>query len=218
LDGIDKAGKGTQAERLHAALAGSKVFSFPRYETPLGQAIKRHLAGRIAVRVEHSIDSSDIRIDGDTVYRVAPEDALVFQCMMTADKYAAAPEIRTRQESGLVTICDRYWPSGYAYGVADGLDQAWLREVHRALPQPDVCALIDLPVEVALARGREGRPDVDDRYERDRAKLARVRDVYLELWAENPRWVVIDGALPAAAIHEQLVLGVTGDGGVSSLR
>jgi dTMP kinase len=51
LEGIDKSGKGTQAEllfkRLRAAGHPVECIAFPDYETPVGKEIKRFLSGRV---------------------------------------------------------------------------------------------------------------------------------------------------------------------------
>ena len=59
-----------------------------------------------------------------------------------------------------------------AYGEAFGLDAAWLVDIQRHLPQPDLTVLLDIAPETAVARKQQGR----DRYERDTALLGRVRD------------------------------------------
>jgi len=71
-----------------------------------------------------------------------------------------------------------------AYGEAQGLDPAWLLEIQRYLPQPDVTVLLDIAPEVSAKRKIADR----DRYERDLALLARVRNSYLRQ-AEKDGWV-----------------------------
>ena len=195
IEGVDAAGKNTQskilAERLNA-----KLYSFPRYDTPIGQIIKRHLIGAVALREEDVRDSSDPAIDGDLIYRVAPEDPFMFQTLMLADKCNAADEMQDAYFSGTPVVCDRWVPSAICYGAADGVDRNWLIETHRALPEADLNIFLDVTPEEALRR----RPEARDRYERDREKQKRVRSEYQRWWAENsarsegaPGYTIING-------------------------
>lgn len=198
IDGIDGSGKATQSKILAERL-GAKLYSFPRYETPIGKMIRRHLTGRVALREEHLIDSSDHTIDGDVVFRVASEDSLMFQALMIADKCNAAEEIQDLFLDGTPVVCDRWIPSAICYGAADGVDREWLIQTHLPLPEADLNIFLDVTPEEALRR----RPDARDRYERDREKQKRVREEYQKLWEENA--VLIDGA--------PIYVTVNGDGG-----
>lgn len=137
IEGIDAAGKNSQSKRLVEKFdsigRNAVVMSFPRYETTVGRAIKRHLLGEISVRQEHSIDSSDHTVDGTIVHRVAPEDPLAFQCLMLADKMDAAVDIEAHIYAGRTVICDRWTPSAICFGEADGVDAHWLQRVQEVL-------------------------------------------------------------------------------------
>ncbi len=187
-EGVDAAGKATQsralAQRLDAAL-----FSFPRYGTPVGKAIKRHLHGEIQLcEVRHLLDPGGQT--GRTQHREALEDALVFQSLNLLDKSDAASEIRRLLLNGQHVVCDRWIPSSRCYGAADGLDPAWLERMHASLPQADLNIFLDITPEEALRR----RPEARDRYERDRDKQAAVREQYKQLWASGgDKYVTVDG-------------------------
>lgn len=194
IEGVDAAGKNTQAKRLAEKL-GARLFSFPRYETVTGAAIRGHLSGEW-----QAVDRGGAWPDG-TLER-APHDALVLQALMTANRYEAAHEIETAAKAGDV-ILDRYWPSGYVYGSSDGLSLDWLAAVHERLPVPDLYILLDVDVETSIAR----RPDRRDRYERDSDKLRKVAAAYRYLWTARAglpawtptmdcgreRWRIVDG-------------------------
>jgi dTMP kinase len=184
IEGADGVGKATQvkllAERLAKCGYESEVFSFPRYGTPLGQIIGEHLRRATGGR----------------------SDAITLQCMMTADKYDAAMRILERIGSGAFVVCDRWWPSAFAYGVADGLPPEWLVNIHDRLPVPDLNILIELPADESLQR----RPELRDRYEKDRVLQDRVRENYRTLWRENvsTRWPVVDGGGTPEEVHERV--------------
>lgn len=183
IEGADGAGKNTQSKRIveHLRAIGhtAHLYSFPRYGTPLGAAIRRHLMKEIAL-VE------------DPATR-APEDAMMFQCLMLADKSDAAVSIREHLKNGDFVVCDRWIPSSYCYGKADGLDPEWLDRMHASLPVADLNIYLDVSPEETLRR----RPAMRDRYEENRELQQRVRENYQQLWLghheEKAWWWIVDG-------------------------
>jgi dTMP kinase len=169
FEGLDQSGKQTQAELLRDRLVGDgalvRLMSFPAYETAIGSEIARALRG-------------------DREY--TPE---VMQLLYVSNRYELKPDIEREIGRGTVVICDRYLASSVAYGEAQGLDRVWLGEIQRHLPQPDVTFLLDIPPEVSARRKTADR----DRYERDLALLARVRESYRRQ-AVDSHWIVLDAA------------------------
>ena len=97
------------------------------------------------------------------------------QLLYVANRYERRAEIAAlARATDVVLVCDRYLASSIAYGEAQGLDPAWLRDIQRFLPKPDLTILLDIAPETAVQRKAAGR----DRYERDLALLSRVRDSY----------------------------------------
>lgn len=202
LEGTDAAGKDTQAKLLEARIntktsSQAVVISFPRYETTLGKAIRKHLLNEIAVAdVTSLLPVARALVEGSAPppIRRASEDNLIFQCMQLADKYDAAAIIRRHLRDGVTVIADRWKQSALAYGAVEGLPLDWLYRIQTSLPDPDLSIFIDVSEEESLRR----RPELRDRNERDRVKQRAVREQYQELW--NPRMVprsagYIDGAL-----------------------
>lgn len=203
LEGLDAAGKATNAARLlkRVNLSGREgvIYSFPRYETTVGKAILRHLKSEIVLR--ESRDGEDgTRSEGQRIYTKAPEDALAFQCLMLADKYDAAADINTDLRAGKVVICDRWTPSALAFGAADGLDTEWLTRVQERLPKGDINIFIDVPEEEALRR----RPKLRDRYEINRELQLRVRDNYRTMWSVGGVWRTVDGVGTEDEVHDRI--------------
>ena len=71
-------------------------------------------------------------------------------------------------------ICDRYIASSIAYGDAHGIDAAWLTEIQKFLPAPDLTILLDIAPDTAVGRKAQAR----DRFERDLDAARRVRASY----------------------------------------
>jgi len=175
FEGLDQSGKQTQAERLRDRLKldghKARLESFPDYATSIGEEIARALAGER----EYGPD--------------------VMQLLYVANRYERKPDIERWLEGGLVLVCDRYVASSVAYGEASGLDPSWLTDMQRMLPPAALTILLDIAPETAVRRKAVDR----DRYERDLALQARVRESYQRQAAENG-WLVLDGERDKDAI------------------
>jgi dTMP kinase len=117
------------------------------------------------------------------------------QLLYVANRYEARGRMEEWLTAGTTIVCDRYLASSVAYGEAQGLDPAWLSDIQRFLPLPDLTVLLDIAPDTAVARKATGR----DRYERDLALLSRVRQSYRRQ-ASAPGWVSIDGEQPVPAV------------------
>jgi dTMP kinase len=183
FEGLDQSGKQTQAEMLRDRLTGEgrrvELLSFPDYTTPIGTEIRRAL-------------------HGDRDY-----GADVMQLLYVANRYEWKPRIVEARARGTILVCDRYLASSIAYGEAQGLDGAWLTEIQRFLPQPDVTFLLDIDPDVSARRKATDR----DKYERDLALLARVRASYHRQAAG--RWVRLDADRDRTAVAADVYKAVT---------
>ena len=192
FEGLDQSGKQTQAELLRDRLKEdgrkARLVSFPDYGTSIGEEIARALAGER----EYGPD--------------------VMQLLYVANRYERKPDLERWLEGGLILVCDRYTASSVAYGEATGLDPAWLTDMQKLLPPPSLTIMLDIAPETAVKRKAVDR----DRYERDLALQARVRESYRSQAAEC-HWVVLDGERPkyaiAADLYEAAAERLSGDGG-----
>ena len=183
FEGLDQSGKQTQAELLRDRLkaAGHKVrlLSFPDYGTSIGEEIARALQGE-----------RDYGPD-------------VMQLLYIANRYERKDEILRWLEGGLILICDRYRASSVAYGEAMGLDAAWLADMQKYLPPPDITFLLDIAPETSAKRKSSDR----DKYERDLQLLARVRDSYVRQSGEE--WVRLDADRDMKAVAADIPAAVS---------
>ena len=179
FEGLDQSGKQTQAERLRDRVKAeghkSRLVSFPDYGTSIGEEIARALQGE-----------RDYGAD-------------VIQLLYVANRYERKPDLQRWLDGGLVLVCDRYRASSVAYGEAFGLDPAWLAEIQKFLPTASLTILLDIAPETAAKRKSADR----DRYERDLALLARVRESYQRQAAEEG-WTVLDGERPKDAVADDV--------------
>ena len=108
---------------------------------------------------------------------------------------------------GTAIICDRYAHSTLAYqGYGRGISLEDIHLVNNVATRgllPDLVVLLDIPVEVGLARKASARRD---RFEEEEVAFhERVRDGYLSMARADPqRWLVIDAALPRGEIRSRV--------------
>jgi dTMP kinase len=183
FEGLDQSGKETQARQLRARLQQEqrtvRALSFPDYETPIGQELRKAL-------------------DGEREF-----GAEVMQLLYVANRLEHKARLSHWLTTGDVVVCDRYRASSVAYGEAQGLDPAWLEDIQRHLPEPAVTVLLDIDPSTAAARKQTNR----DRYERDLALLGRVRESYLRQAAKG-RWIVVDAGESREAVAEAVATAV----------
>lgn len=182
LEGPDGSGKTTAARHLAEWLRSRNeptVLTGEPGGTPLGDEVRR--------LVLHSRSVSD-----DLDPRA---DALLFAA---ARAQHTARVILPALAQGDHVVCARYLDSSLVYqGVAYGIDAAEIRRLQSFATYdtlPDMTILVDVPVEVGLARKRRGEWN---RFEDTEgiAFFEKVRRAYLELAAAEPeRYRVVDGS------------------------
>jgi dTMP kinase len=191
LEGGEGAGKSTLAHGLRARLADSQINCLVTREpggSPKAETIREALLGG----------------------EVAPfgpfAEALMF--------YAARIDhidrtIRPALRRGDWVISDRFADSTRAYqGALGRLDPALMASIERvALAgfKPDLTLILDVPVDVGLARAaaRRGTGSTDRFESEGRGFHTRLRRAYLDIAEKEPgRCVVIDGAQSPDAVLE----------------
>lgn len=183
FEGLDQSGKQTQAESLRDYFISRgrdcRLLSFPDYTTAIGSEISRALHGE----------------------RDYPSDTM--QLLYVANRYEHRGAMESLLAQGAVIVCDRYLASSIAYGEAQGLDAAWLTDIQRFLPKPDLTIVLDIAPETAVQRKASGR----DRYERDLALLSRVRDSYRRQ-SEHSGWIRLNGERPKGEVSADVLNAV----------
>ncbi|MGH8888888.1 MAG: dTMP kinase [Acidothermaceae bacterium] len=108
--------------------------------------------------------------------------------------------------SGCV-ITDRYVYSTYSYFLARGIsDLAWLKDINRLAPEPDLTVYIDVPPELAAERiiARDGSSR--KREELDVNRMTTVRRHFVEQpWGQSDRFKTVDGTEPIDVVTDQVL-------------
>jgi dTMP kinase len=190
LEGPEGSGKTTAARHLAAWLREQGIASVLTREpggTPLGDEIRNVVLHRQGIA-----DDLDPRTD-----------ALLFAAQRAQH---VARLIRPALERGEWVVCARYLDSSLAYqGAAYGLDLDQMRQLQAFATgglMPDLTILLDVAVDVGLARKRRGPWN---RFEdtQEAAFFEKVRAAYGQLAAAEPdRFRVLDGSGTVAAVDE----------------
>jgi dTMP kinase len=183
FEGIDQAGKMTQARalatRLRAARLGCEVVHYPDYDTAIGRVIRASLTEGMAL---------------DTRAR----------CMLfAANRWEKDALLRATLARNALLCVDRYTASNVVYGLSQGLDESWLRGLETGLLAADLTLLVDIPPEESRRRKTRDRDD----YERDAQLLEDARGHYLR-FAAREGWAVVDGTGESAQVTERICAAV----------
>ena len=180
LEGIDGAGKSTQIRRLQLLAQALGFECVASREPTYGQYGKRlrdsAASGRLSRHEEHQLLLLDRREHLETLVQPA-------------------------LARGAVVLLDRYYFSSIAYQAGPGLSAERIRADNEAFaPPPDLLLILDLPVELGLARigARGDRPNAFEAV----ATLQHCREVYAG-FAGEPYAKLIDASGDADGVTAQ---------------
>ncbi|KAM4628973.1 thymidylate kinase [Polymixia lowei] len=181
LEGVDKAGKTTQCNKLVQSLLKSgrpaEMMRFPDRTTTIGQLISAYLENK-----------SDL------------EDHTV-HLLFSANRWELVPLMKKKLDQGTTLVIDRYAFSGAAFTSAKpGFCLDWCKNADVGLPKPDLVMFLQLnPTEAAL-RGQFGQ----ERYENS----AFQREVHckFEKLMKDPsvNWQVINASQSIEDVHTDI--------------
>ena len=197
LEGIDGAGKATQAKLLAKRLRAEGIplttFKSPRYETPTGKIVKNALMGKY----------------GDFVNLPPYISALPY----LLDFSAAQKEITAALKRGAV-LCDRYIQSTLAFHSAKIPNtkkrRQFIKDIERImyqeleLPRPDLIIYVDTPPHIAQKLLKNKK----DQHEKNMSYQKRVAKTYASL-ATGGEWRTVHciesgKILSPKIIHERI--------------
>ena len=190
FEGIDGSGKSTQARKLHDHLKETGqdvVLTREPGGTPLGEAVRGLLL--------------------DPAY-TGMDSTCELQLMFAARAEHLAKVVWPALEQGQWVLCDRFTDATYAYqGGGRGIDSSVIAKLETLVQgdfRPDLTLLLDVPVEIGLARASER--GAMDRFEQEKVSFfERVRRNYLEMAENDPgRYRVVDASLPLDEVQKQI--------------
>lgn len=191
LEGGEGAGKSTQAARLTARI-GESGREVVRTREPGGSV------GAEAIR-ELLVNGAPDRWSPTT------ETLLMYAARRDHMERLITPAL----DRGAVVVCDRFADSTRAYqGAAGGVSQKFIADLEEGVlagVRPDVTLILDLPVELGLARTHR-RESGEGRFESKGVGFHKRLGAYFrKLAADEPdRCVLIDGARDEEHVAEAI--------------
>jgi dTMP kinase len=177
FEGIDKAGKTTQAKLLEKKLGSKCVrIDFPDYSTPVGKEIRRFLDGK----------------------RNYPDE--VKMMLLSANRWEKKGEIEKIVSKGTIVIMNRYYQSNLVYGISKGLKLDWLLSLDKGLPKADLVIVIDIRPKTLTSRSK----NVVDTFEKDLELIRRVKKNY-RILANKFSWRTVEGEKSVDEVHGQVL-------------
>ena len=177
FEGIDKAGKTTQAKLLEKKLGSKCVrIDFPDYSTPVGKEIKQFLDGK----------------------RNYPDE--VKMMLLSANRWEKKGEIEKMVSMGTTVIMNRYYQSNLVYGISKGLKLDWLLSLDKGLPKADLVIVIDIRPKTLVSRSK----NVVDTFEKDMELIRRVEKNY-RILANKFNWRTVEGEKSVDEVHGQVL-------------
>ena len=189
LDGIDGSGKTTQLNVIRDWFAARQmpvVFTREPGGTPLGEKLR------------------ELLLDPQTRVSLRTETLLMFAARRQHLEDVVLPALA----QGIHVVSDRFTDATFAYqGGGRGLPTAEVEVLENWVQgslRPDLTILLDVPLEVSVAR-IEGSRD-KDRFEREDSDFfARVRAAYLQRAAQSPkRYAVINSHSDKAEVKQDI--------------
>ena len=185
IEGIDGAGKTTQADRIQAALS-ARGFTVVRTKEPTtgrwGKILRDSATtGRLSLEEEVEMFVKDRREHVETLI---------------------LPELR----AGRVVIVDRYYFSTAAYQGARGMDpKALIARNEEFAPEPDLLVLLDVEPKQGLERIRT-RGDTANHFEVP-ATLLRAREIFNSI--HQPYLLKLDARKSPEELTEEILRAFT---------
>ncbi|MFZ5929917.1 MAG: dTMP kinase [Pseudomonadota bacterium] len=198
LEGGEGTGKSTQARLLQSALQ----------QRGLEVVLTREPGGAPGAEFIRKL-----LVEGDATRWDAMSEALL---LFAARRVHLRETIVPALNRGDWVICDRFTDSTFAYqGDAGGLGRAAIERLAAIAldadsPVPDVTLVLDIPVELGLARAH-ARGDAENRFESlGTAFHQRLRDSFLQIARREPaRCILIDAAPAPEAVARAIIAALT---------
>jgi dTMP kinase len=193
LEGIDKAGKSTQAELLKNYFLNHQqqaVISSEPTDGPIGRLIREAMQHQIiAIKHQESFDEQMAYLfAADRHYHLYNDVDGVYKLI---------------NEDNSHVIATRYYFSSLAYNSNTQEEFDFVARLNQRFPNPDIVFYIDIPLEIALSRLQNAT--YKEVYETE-TKLKQVQQNYDHIFQNYQGNILkIDGTQPIEMIHQKII-------------
>lgn len=199
IDGVDGAGKKTQAALLCEALK-RKGFSvlpitYPRYGEPSAALVEMYLRG-------------DFGADDQSV------NPYVASTFYAVDRFAESRKVTEALTAGTIVIADRYVTANMAHQggkIADDTErQAYFNWLHDfeydkcGIAKPDATLILYAPIEVTAELLRQ-RGELKDIHEKNPDHLRRTNEAYLQIAGQFKEAELIECAKDGIMMPREMI-------------
>ena len=178
IEGVDQSGKTVQSKMLTDRLleigVEATLFSFPDYTTILGRKIKESLAAE-------SVDIQRIHT------------------LLAENRKERLPDIQQALYQNKIIVMNRYYESNMIYGMANGLDVQWLKDLDSEMPKSDMVILLDISASESFRRKH-----TRDIFETDVQFMEDVVRRYKTYAEQEENWRIIDGTQTPKLVHDDI--------------
>lgn len=192
IEGIDCAGKSTQAELLKKHFANQtekSVISSEPSNGIIGNLIRQALKQRIIFSENKELFDEQM--------------AYLFAADRHDHLYNDIDGVFKLIKNNHHVISTRYYFSSLAYNCDSVAKFDFISKLNERFPDPDLTVYIDLPIDTSLERLRER--SLKEVYE-TKSKLTKVRQQYQQIFSQyKGKIILIDGTINALQIHQKIV-------------
>ena len=187
FEGVEGAGKTTQAQRLATALGPNVLLTREPGGPPIAERIR------------------DIFLTSEGITPMT--ELLLIAAARTQHVHEL---IRPALAANQIVVCDRFIDASVAYqGYRGGIDLAFIHQLNRIATgglTPDITFILDLPPEIGLSRQQQGGTH-RDRLDRESLELHhKVREGYLSIAKANSHRVkLIDATQSPDVVHTEVL-------------
>lgn len=183
LYGINGIGKTTQANLLVKYLnqhqKKAEYLKYPIYNlSPTGPIINEYLRQKN----KFNLSSREIQI------------------IFTLNRTQFQSELKDKLQQGINIIAEDYTRTGIVWGMANNVDQKFLKIINLHLIQEDMSILLDgTPFNNSLNQKHL--------YEKNNSLIKRARTIFIQ-FAKDNQWPIISADQPIEKVHQQIIKSI----------
>lgn len=182
FEGIDNCGKSTQIKLLYKYFKENTNMTVERIKEPSNSSIGRFILD--FMKSEEALSDTNKEIT-----------SLLF----SADRLTQKNKIlQYKNNPENILISDRSYISSICYQSGNHINEAWIEQINKYIPQPDITIILRIPPDMSIQRSSQ-----DTAYE-TRKQLKRIQNNYLRYAMNHNHTYIVNGAQARETIHKNI--------------